>query len=428
MRLVVTRPQADGERTAAALRARGHEVLVAPLMRVEPVAADLSGGWGGVIITSANAPGAIAGHPACEALLKLPLFAVGRRSAEAARQAGFTDVTSAGGDVRDLVRLIAERRADATAPLLYLAGEDRAADLVGELAVHGIAAEMAVVYRAVTAPFPPELIAALQGRRGRRRAAFLQAQRRELPRRRGAGRHRRAGAWRAAYLPVGADRRAARWRRRRPHRDRAAAGRGGADRKPGAGRRVDWRRCAICVISCGRVGRFAEEPHGRQAHDAGNAPERTRRASEAAPDGPRRKKRAAPTIDLTATEMPPPDGGGAAAARSAAGRGAAAAAREDRRAANAIGATGCRVGAAALAGGVGRCWLARCWSCYRLCAGRCACAMQRRTTTDRASRRRIRKAIDALTPAREQDRRRRSRNCRPAMPAWPSGSPPPTTP
>ena len=43
MRVVVTRPQADGERTAAALEALGHEVLVAPLMRVEPVAADLAG-------------------------------------------------------------------------------------------------------------------------------------------------------------------------------------------------------------------------------------------------------------------------------------------------------------------------------------------------------------------------------------------------
>ena len=62
MRLVVTRPQADSERTATALRARGHEVLVAPLMQVEPVAADLAGGWAAVIITSANAPGAIAAH------------------------------------------------------------------------------------------------------------------------------------------------------------------------------------------------------------------------------------------------------------------------------------------------------------------------------------------------------------------------------
>jgi len=162
MRMVVTRPQADSERTAAALRARGHAVLVAPLLRVEPVAADLSGIWGAVIITSANAPGAIVGNSARAALVKLPLIAVGQRSADAARQAGFTDVTSAGGDVRDLVQLIAERHTDAAAPLLYLAGEDRAADLVAELVVHGVAAEMAVVYRAVTAPFPPALTAALK--------------------------------------------------------------------------------------------------------------------------------------------------------------------------------------------------------------------------------------------------------------------------
>jgi uroporphyrinogen-III synthase len=162
MRIVVTRPQADGERTAAVLRARGHDVLVAPLLQVELVATDFSGGWGGVIITSANAPGAIAGHPAREKLIKLPLYAVGQRSADAARAAGFTNVTSAGGDVRDLVRVITARRADAAAPLLYLAGEDRAADLVAELVACGIAVEMAVVYRAVSAPFPPALTAALK--------------------------------------------------------------------------------------------------------------------------------------------------------------------------------------------------------------------------------------------------------------------------
>jgi uroporphyrinogen-III synthase len=159
MRVVITRPQPAAERTAAALAARGHDVWVVPLMQVEPVAADLSGGWGGVIITSANAPAAIAANPA---FTKLPLFAVGERSAQAARAAGFANVTSAGGDIRDLVQLLRERKADAKAPLLYLAGEDRAADLIGELAAHGIAAEMRVVYRAATAPFPPELTAALE--------------------------------------------------------------------------------------------------------------------------------------------------------------------------------------------------------------------------------------------------------------------------
>ena len=181
MRLVVTRPQPDGARTAAALRERGHDVLEAPLMQVEPLGADLSGGWGAVIVTSANAPAAIAGNPDLAALTKLPVIAVGRRSAEAAREAGFSDIRSAGGDLRDLIRLVVARRADAKAPLLYLAGEDRAADLVGELVVHGVAAEMRVVYRAVTAPFPSATDRGIAGRRGRRGAAFFQTQRGELP-------------------------------------------------------------------------------------------------------------------------------------------------------------------------------------------------------------------------------------------------------
>jgi uroporphyrinogen-III synthase len=162
MRVVVTRPQADSERTATALRALGHEVLVAPLMRVESIPADLSGDWGAVVITSANAPMAIADNPARDALLALPTLTVGKRSADAARDAGFTEVSTAGGDVRDLIRLLVARRLDKTGPLLYLAGEDRAADLIGELTMHGIAAEMRVVYRAATAPLPSVLIEALR--------------------------------------------------------------------------------------------------------------------------------------------------------------------------------------------------------------------------------------------------------------------------
>lgn len=162
MRVVVTRPQADGERTAARLRALGHRVLLAPLMQVETISADLTGTWGAVLVTSANAPGAVSDNPARGALLALPVYAVGRRSAQAAQAAGFADVTAAGGDVRDLVQLAAERHVGGTAPLLYLAGQDRAADLIGELAAHRIKAEMRIIYRAVTMPFPPELTVALE--------------------------------------------------------------------------------------------------------------------------------------------------------------------------------------------------------------------------------------------------------------------------
>ncbi len=162
MRIVLTRPRDDSERSAVAVRARGHDVLIAPLMTVETVAADLRTNWSAVIITSANAALALVEHPARGELIKLPLYSVGRRSADAARKVGFTDVTSAGGDLDDLLRIITAHRPDAKAPLLYLAGEDRSGDLIGDLSVHGIAADLAVIYRAVTAPFPAELIAALK--------------------------------------------------------------------------------------------------------------------------------------------------------------------------------------------------------------------------------------------------------------------------
>ncbi len=162
MRVVLTRPQEDSERTAAALRAKGHDVLIAPLLRVEPVAADLRPHWGALVITSANAALALANHPAREALTKLRVYAVGKRSADAAREVGFTDIVTAGGDVRDLLRTVVAHRADAKGPLLYLAGEDRSGDLLGDLTVRGIAAELVVIYRAAMAPFSAALNKALK--------------------------------------------------------------------------------------------------------------------------------------------------------------------------------------------------------------------------------------------------------------------------
>src|SRR5262249_11037217 len=96
MRLLVTRPQGDGERTAARLRARGHTVTLAPLLRVEAVDFELPREpLSAVVMTSANAARAVAGHPRREALVALPAFTVGRHTAEAARAAGFRDVACA---------------------------------------------------------------------------------------------------------------------------------------------------------------------------------------------------------------------------------------------------------------------------------------------------------------------------------------------
>jgi uroporphyrinogen-III synthase len=163
VRLLVTRPRPDGERTAAALRERGHEVLLAELLRIEAVsdAQPGPGPWSGVILTSANAVRAIEQHPRRAELLRLAAYAVGRRTADAARAAGFRQVTSADGDAQDLVRLL--RAGGIRGPLLHLAGEDRAADLGGALSAIGAAVETVVVYRAVKADrLPPPVEAALR--------------------------------------------------------------------------------------------------------------------------------------------------------------------------------------------------------------------------------------------------------------------------
>jgi uroporphyrinogen-III synthase len=162
MRLFVTRPEPDATRTAGMLRARGHEVLVAPLLSTQTIEADLAGPYGAVLMTSANAARALAAHPRVGTLMRLPAFTVGARSAEAARAAGFGVVTSADGALGDLVRLVAARFAGSSQRLLYLAGEDRTGDLAGDLAARGVTVETAVIYRAVAAErLPAELTQAL---------------------------------------------------------------------------------------------------------------------------------------------------------------------------------------------------------------------------------------------------------------------------
>jgi uroporphyrinogen-III synthase len=152
VRLLVTRPQEDGERTAQALRARGHSVMLAPLLRIEPLAAEFGPGpFAAVLTTSANAARAVAGHARLAELRSVPLYTVGQRSAEAASAVGFAVAHSADGDAHDLIGIVARELAGAALPLLYLAGADRRVDLAEALARHGLTVRTAVVYSAAAA-------------------------------------------------------------------------------------------------------------------------------------------------------------------------------------------------------------------------------------------------------------------------------------
>lgn len=155
MAVLVTRPHPDAETTAASLRGRGYEVLLAPMLRFEPVAFhdDIDARYSAVIVTSASAVRGIEHHLKGHRLLELPLFAVGEHTADAARRVGFTHVIPANGDaasLRDLVLArVKAKELKKASTLLYLAGADLARDMAGELGESGLRVMTQTTYRMV---------------------------------------------------------------------------------------------------------------------------------------------------------------------------------------------------------------------------------------------------------------------------------------
>src|ERR1700755_1912375 len=99
MTILVMRPVPDNEKTAAALRAMGYDVLLSPSLRFEalPLYDDHGANYDAVVVTSANALRGIEDSAILLRLRKLTLFAVGDASAELAHQSGFESVVSASG-------------------------------------------------------------------------------------------------------------------------------------------------------------------------------------------------------------------------------------------------------------------------------------------------------------------------------------------
>jgi uroporphyrinogen-III synthase len=155
MAILVTRPAPDNEKTATGLRARGYDVLLSPMLRFEPAAFDDDGdvAFDAVVLSSANAVRAIEHHTARARLIALPVFAVGGYTAQAARDAGFANITIADGDAVSLRDRVIESatagKLKKKARLCYLAGADLARDLAGELGARGFTVVTRTAYRMI---------------------------------------------------------------------------------------------------------------------------------------------------------------------------------------------------------------------------------------------------------------------------------------
>jgi uroporphyrinogen-III synthase len=154
MRVLVVRPEADARRTAARLAGRGHEALVAPVLRIEATGAPApQGSFDALAVTSANAIPALASIR--ERIAGVPLFAVGRRTAEALAEAGLPDAHVAPGDGASLADLVAASVAPGGA-VLHVAGRDRKSEPGASLERRGFRVVVWTAYAAVAVASLPD--------------------------------------------------------------------------------------------------------------------------------------------------------------------------------------------------------------------------------------------------------------------------------
>ncbi len=137
-RVLVTRPEPGATRTARRLEALGFEPVLLPLSETQPlpvaresVPTDATA----IAVTSANAlrhaPSGL-----IERLSRLPCHAVGARTAESARQAGFLSVNEGPGDAASLADMISIELGKAT--VVYLCGRVRMPEFERRLGVNGM--------------------------------------------------------------------------------------------------------------------------------------------------------------------------------------------------------------------------------------------------------------------------------------------------
>lgn len=144
-RILITRPREDAEPLASILAEHGIDSLIEPLMRAEVLPGerlDLDGVQA-LIATSANGVRAFAAQ---DPRRFPPVCAVGDATARAARDAGFTQVASAAGDVEALAAMIVDGYDPGGGAFLHIAGTVSAGDLGGRLRAAGFDYRRAVLY------------------------------------------------------------------------------------------------------------------------------------------------------------------------------------------------------------------------------------------------------------------------------------------
>ncbi len=156
LRVAITRAAPEAAKTADRVRAMGAEAVLAPLLTIVACGYDTNTeGAQAILFTSSNG---VRAFPDTRGARHRTVLAVGEVTAEAAREAGFTDVRAADGDVRSLAALAKAALDPAKGKLIHIAGDHVAGDLGGELRAAGFSVERRLAYASVAAPRLPETL------------------------------------------------------------------------------------------------------------------------------------------------------------------------------------------------------------------------------------------------------------------------------
>ena len=153
--VIITRPEPGLGETASVVAELGWEPVLAPALSVRPCQVGvLPRRVAALLLTSGQA---VAMAAACVPL-SVPVFAVGDRTAQKAREAGFTTVHSAHGNAQALEQLLCQQCAPALGSLLLFSGVGQGMELAASLRAQGFRVVRRVAYRADPVEALPALV------------------------------------------------------------------------------------------------------------------------------------------------------------------------------------------------------------------------------------------------------------------------------
>ncbi|MEM9625336.1 MAG: uroporphyrinogen-III synthase [Pseudomonadota bacterium] len=160
--VLITRPESAALPLKRKLEARGYATIVEPLLTIEHLRRlpPLSKWVQALALTSVNAVPALS-----DEAKRLPIFTVGKATAEAARQAGCSEVIAGDGDGGALAGLISEHCDVKDGAILHVSGEIVRDGLDQGLKEQGFEVRREMVYRALASGgFSNELSKVWRGR------------------------------------------------------------------------------------------------------------------------------------------------------------------------------------------------------------------------------------------------------------------------